>query len=119
MKTVFAMLAVLVSVGYSADSLNIPDSTRAISQLIIPAHIDSILPLQDGKTFYVPSTYNRSTSFIVNAWNPDSNKLKLWAKIITKNAAFRLPTSQKCVYEVKIRALRMDTSFVCPDPNVQ
>jgi hypothetical protein len=113
----FLFVAIFASMAFSqVDSLSVVDTNISVSQQIIPAHIDSILPFGAGKTIYIPATYNRTDAFIFNAWRPDSNKIKQWAKLLAKNSAFRLPLNQKCVYRVKIQAFRMDTSFICPDP---
>jgi hypothetical protein len=118
MKKIYALLAVLFCAfgSYALDSLNVNDTTPTIAPITIPAYIDSVLPFGKSKTIYVPSTYNRTDAFIVNAWNPDSNKIKQWVKLLAKNSAFRLPGNRKCVYRVKIQGLSVDSSFVCPDP---
>jgi hypothetical protein len=118
MKKVFALLAVLVltAVCFGADSLDVKDTAISVSQVIIPAHIDSVLPFNGGKTIYVPARYNRKDRFTIDYWNQDSLKLIRWVQFLPKNSAFQLPANQKFVYQIKFKALRVDSSFACPDP---
>jgi len=118
MKKFLAVLAVLFlsAVCFGQDTLVVNDSLKSISQIVIPAHIDSCLPFNGGKTIYVPARYNRKDRFTIDYWNQDSLKLIRWIQLLPKNAAFQLPDGQKFVYQIKFKAIKVDTSFVCPNP---
>jgi hypothetical protein len=116
MKRSILAVLFLAAVCFGLDSLAVNDTSIAVSQVIILAHIDSILPFNGGKTIYVPARYNRKDRFTIDYWNQDSMKLVRWIQLLPKNSAFQLPANQKFVYKIKFMALRVDTSFVCPDP---